>query len=62
MLVQPVVMPGSGARSWTVLGDDGVDPAQKGGRAGGAGLLAGEPVVLAGGEVGEPGGHDRVVG
>ena len=24
MLVQPVVMPGSGARSWTVLGDDDV--------------------------------------
>ena len=24
MLVQPVVMPGSGARSWAVLGDDDV--------------------------------------
>jgi hypothetical protein len=24
MLVQPVVMPGSGARSWTVLGEDDV--------------------------------------
>src|SRR5260370_12055759 len=24
MLVQPVVIPGSGARSWTVLGDDDV--------------------------------------
>ena len=42
-------------------GDDDVDPAQQGGGAGGAGLLAGEPVVIAGGQVSEPGGHYRVV-
>jgi len=42
-------------------GDDDVQPAQQGGGAGGAGLLAGEPVVVAGGQVGELGRHDRVV-
>jgi hypothetical protein len=38
-----------------------MDPAQQGCGAGRAGLLAGQLVVIAGGEAGEPGGHHRVV-
>ena len=63
----------SGGRGlWLVAGGDGrvpadaasdhdMQPAQQRGGAGGAGLLAGEPVVLAGGQVVEPGGEHGVV-
>jgi hypothetical protein len=44
------------------LGDHDVQPAQDGGSACGACLLASEPVVVAGGEVGELRGQDGVVG
>src|SRR6478672_8979123 len=43
-------------------GDDGVEPAQQRGGAGDAGLPGGKPVTFAGGQVGEPGAQDRVVG
>jgi hypothetical protein len=66
-----VVAPGCGGRR-LVAGGDGrvpahaaddhdIQTAQQRGRAGGSGLLAGQPVLVAGGEVVEPRGQHRVV-
>ena len=45
---------GDGRIPGDVVGDHDVDPAQQCGRADGPGLLAGQSVVLPGGQVGEP--------
>jgi len=45
---------GDGRVPCDAAGDDHVQPAQQRGRAGCSGLLAGQPVVLPGGEVVEP--------